>query len=283
MKVNVELSRTLFKHTITLKVCLFVPDIDTVTYCEAIPELDSYVNQEAFIRDFVCHLTDRMSKEIPTLAEFIERSAGITLNQQEMKMKNALMNSVYGMWPIRPIDHPCETKMVMIHENGCGMLIHPTFMEVKPLSAGEEMEMSMSFHVVDGHLCTNDMKYCSDAIRDILRTWGSTSKPEFTILDPEKAVNEKKAGVIFNPPATIVYWADGTKTVVKCMKDQEYDPVAGLAMCFMKKALGNGNAHHQILKKWLPKEMLKKKPRTKKPSTKRKVVKRVNQYEDDLK
>ena len=44
--------------------------------------------------------------------------------------------------------------------------------------------------------------------------------------------------VIFNDPATIVIWADGTKTVVKC--DCElYDPEKGLAMAISKKALGN--------------------------------------------
>lgn len=44
---------------------------------------------------------------------------------------------------------------------------------------------------------------------------------------------------IYNPPATIVLWSDGTKTVVKCEEDEYYDPVFGLALCFMKKALGN--------------------------------------------
>lgn len=45
--------------------------------------------------------------------------------------------------------------------------------------------------------------------------------------------------VIFNKPATIVLWQDGTKTVVKCDERDEYDPKYGMALCFMKKALGN--------------------------------------------
>lgn len=36
--------------------------------------------------------------------------------------------------------------------------------------------------------------------------------------------------VIFNRPATIVFWADNTKTVVKCSKNDVYDPEKGLAM-----------------------------------------------------
>ena len=45
--------------------------------------------------------------------------------------------------------------------------------------------------------------------------------------------------VIYNPPATIILWNDGTKTVVKCDPRDEYDPKYGFALCYMKKALGN--------------------------------------------
>ena len=41
--------------------------------------------------------------------------------------------------------------------------------------------------------------------------------------------------VIFNNPATIVLWKDGTKTVVKCQKGDTYNPELGLAMCIIKK------------------------------------------------
>ena len=60
--------------------------------------------------------------------------------------------------------------------------------------------------------------------------------------------------VIFNEPATIVIWKDGSKTVVKCQKNDEYDPEKGLALCFMKKALGNKGNFNKILKKDLPLE-----------------------------
>ena len=45
--------------------------------------------------------------------------------------------------------------------------------------------------------------------------------------------------VIFNPPATVVLWKDGTKTVVKCGKYDAFDEITGVSMCYMKKALGN--------------------------------------------
>ena len=58
--------------------------------------------------------------------------------------------------------------------------------------------------------------------------------------------------VIFNNPATIVLWADGTKTVVKCQEDDVYSEEVGLALCFAKKALGNKSNYNNVFKKWVP-------------------------------
>ena len=59
--------------------------------------------------------------------------------------------------------------------------------------------------------------------------------------------------VKFNPPATIVFWTDNTKTVVKC-QGEDYDPEKGLAMCISKKMLGDKGNYYEVFKKWLPKE-----------------------------
>lgn len=59
--------------------------------------------------------------------------------------------------------------------------------------------------------------------------------------------------VIFNDPATIVFWNDGTKTVVKA-HDEEFDPEKGLAMAISKKLLGNKGNYYNEFKKWLPEE-----------------------------
>ena len=60
--------------------------------------------------------------------------------------------------------------------------------------------------------------------------------------------------VIFNEPATIILWADGTKTVVKCQEGEGYDPEKGMAMAMSKKALGNKGNYCEVFKKWLPEE-----------------------------
>ena len=64
--------------------------------------------------------------------------------------------------------------------------------------------------------------------------------------------------VIFNDPATIVFWNDGTKTVVKA-HDEEFDPEKGLAMAISKKLLGNKGNYYNEFKKWLPEEEEEKK------------------------
>lgn len=56
--------------------------------------------------------------------------------------------------------------------------------------------------------------------------------------------------VIFNNPATIVFWDDGTKTVVKA-ENEEFDPEKGLAMAIAKKALGNNYDYYDIFKKYV--------------------------------
>lgn len=45
--------------------------------------------------------------------------------------------------------------------------------------------------------------------------------------------------IIFNRPATIVIWDDGTKTVVKQSKYDNYDYEKGFAMCVVEKVFGD--------------------------------------------
>lgn len=79
--------------------------------------------------------------------------------------------------------------------------------------------------------------------------------------------------VIFQNPATIVFWSDGTKTVVNCMDNAEdkkkivdgkeviirkprkcdtYSKEAGLAMAIAKKWAGNNGNYNNIFRKFIP-------------------------------
>ena len=63
-------------------------------------------------------------------------------------------------------------------------------------------------------------------------------------------VNQKQLNireVIFNDPATIVFWLDGTKTVVKKANDEPWDPEKGLAMAIIKKYFGSNKEIKKII------------------------------------
>ena len=59
--------------------------------------------------------------------------------------------------------------------------------------------------------------------------------------------------VIFNPPATIVYWSDCTKTVVKCSEKDVFDPEKGLAMAIAKRCGGNKGSYYKEIQNWVEK------------------------------
>lgn len=57
--------------------------------------------------------------------------------------------------------------------------------------------------------------------------------------------------VIFNGPATIVFWGDGEKTVVKAQKGETIDHEKGLALAITKYALGNKGNYYNTIRKLL--------------------------------
>lgn len=62
--------------------------------------------------------------------------------------------------------------------------------------------------------------------------------------------------VIFDDPATIVFWSDGTKTVVKRQDYvfESFDKEKGLAMAISKKFLGNRGNYYNVFKRFLEEE-----------------------------
>ena len=57
--------------------------------------------------------------------------------------------------------------------------------------------------------------------------------------------------VMFRNPATVVFWSDGTKTVVRCQPGDVYNPDTGLALCVAKKYFGNTGKFNEVFKKYL--------------------------------
>ena len=76
----------------------------------------------------------------------------------------------------------------------------------------------------------------------------ATKKKEETNMTAASIKN-----VIFAPPATIVYWSDGSKTVVKCSDKDVFDPEKGLAMAIAKRCGGNKGSYYKEIQNWVEK------------------------------
>lgn len=70
-------------------------------------------------------------------------------------------------------------------------------------------------------------------------------------LTPRYGVPPIPESIIFNGPATIIKWADGSKTVVKTQNNEPFDPEKGIAMAFLKKIFGNKSNYNTKLKKYI--------------------------------
>ena len=52
--------------------------------------------------------------------------------------------------------------------------------------------------------------------------------------------------IMYKPPATIIFWNDGTKTVAVCEKGDVYNRELGFALCVLKKKYGNKKVHDML-------------------------------------
>lgn len=129
--------------------------------------------------------------------------------------------------------------------------------------------VQMNLELEDGRMFQFNL---GDLLRDRQGDW-RIRKPEESVLDSmrymhwvdrvmEEAAKKKEEttmtaasikNVIFNPPATIVFWTDGSKTVVKCNAKEEFDPEKGMAMAIAKRCANNSDDFYKEIKRWVEK------------------------------
>lgn len=110
-------------------------------------------------------------------------------------------------------------------------------------------EITFTVNVLGSHHAEReDCERIKDAIESIGETKEKIVLDHHTLLRMFNKTFIKD--VIFNNPATIVFWEDGTKTVVKA-ENEEFDPEKGLAMAIAKKALGNSYDYYDNFKKYV--------------------------------
>ena len=129
----------------------------------------------------------------------------------ERSIKNLQQNSLYGMYP----------------EHFPGYHFTPVR---RPLKALEEFNKREFERIaaspiridIDDAIKAN---YSKEEIKKMINNTFGVSKFEY-----------KK--IIFSEPCTIILWKDGTKTMARTNKEETFDPEKGVAVCFMKRALG---------------------------------------------
>lgn len=101
--------------------------------------------------------------------------------------------------------------------------------------------------------CFNSYSRLLESIRPFEFTVNSdgTGSIEFECIEVTNHRKDPIKKVIFNDPATIVFWNDGSKTVVKVQNGEHYDKMVGLAMCIAKKHLGNKGNYYEVFKRWV--------------------------------
>ncbi len=107
----------------------------------------------------------------------------------------------------------------------------------EPINAGHTL---LTLAITGKDAAAVDFNMCRFAPREIVDVL-----KELPSLNNSTAIKE----VIFHDPATVVYWEDGTKTVVKC-QDEEFDKEKGLLAAIAKKVYGNKGNFNNIIKKY---------------------------------
>ena len=89
-----------------------------------------------------------------------------------------------------------------------------------------------------------------DALRRRLYFGGDNTHYIGTIWWGNSPAKPKIERVIFHDPATIVYWKDGTKTVVKA-HNEKFDKEKGLLAAIAKKVYGNKGNFNNVIKHYV--------------------------------
>ena len=134
----------------------------------------------------------------------------------------------------------------------------------KKLGPEYESLVKLNMNSVYGAISDNASMHKQETLENDIKCYMQNvygiKNPKVIIDEHEVTINVHEGdyyitNVIFNDPATIVFWSDGTKTVVKCCEDDIFDEEKGLAMAVLKKLSGNNSERfHKGLRKWIKPE-----------------------------
>lgn len=196
-------------------------DSDTIVWKKYNPTLS--VEREVNMRNYET-LTVEFAKELRNLLY----ANGYTFNfimKDEYKLRIDVNKSIYTL-PFH-----VEVDIRVAFKNAC------------PCDVANNVFESCIDYFNDKH--REYVEYCDNDIRSTKNMYKKTTKESIKVVTAPTIQN-----VIFNPPATIVFWSDGSKTIVKAQDGEVFDPEKGMAMSIAKKYFGNAGSYFNQIKKW---------------------------------
>ena len=85
-----------------------------------------------------------------------------------------------------------------------------------------------------------------DALAEFTQVSSKAPGAEASTKNPKQYY--KPVRIIYNPPATIVFWSDGTKTVVKKRKGERFNEYNAFCAALAKKVFESNSAVNKIVK-----------------------------------
>lgn len=148
-----------------------------------------------------------------------------------------------------------------IHEcpqDDVGIMLSSEEVLAGPIAVGELIEDTCKCTIAQDCSWFNptyhyDFPTADQSLKESLKEWENKLGIKHQEMPWEKEKKEEVKSiaikhVIFDGPATIVFWDDGTKTVVKCTDGDDYSYEVGIAMATLKKIFGEsyGTYRHAV-------------------------------------
>lgn len=157
------------------------------------------------------------------------------------------LNSKYGIKPVEFIPYD------------------PSEFEFKPSNNKEETKMSKTIKEVWDSMTREQQDVCCFLVGEGAKKNSSLDHEIKLKVAAIKAVEHmiRVTGsdirdIVFNGPATIILWRDGSKTVIKQQKGDKWDPEKAVAMAVMKKVFGTnatGSNYLEFVKPYIEKAL----------------------------
>ena len=142
-----------------------------------------------------------------------------------------------------------EMMRKVANKHGCSIVFEPGFHSIDSMG----MTIAKGTHIRYFYIFWPSVENQTQAATSIWASFFDTyyeQRKSDKIYGANPYYRPEIKNVIFNDPATIVFWTDGTKTVVKCQEGDEFDPEKGLTMAIAKKVYGNKGYYCNVIKKW---------------------------------